>query len=46
MPAMMVKALGRCHAECPWCARDYWRWLSARMRNPLAAAAAESVRPR
>ncbi len=30
---MIVYALGACHAECPWCARDFWRWLKNRIAN-------------
>lgn len=33
-----------CHPECPWCARDFWRWYAARARNPLAVAAVTSIR--
>jgi hypothetical protein len=43
------------YRNCPFCARDYWRWLKARMRQmstprkgetiSFADAAATSIRP-
>lgn len=52
---MIINALGACHAQCPWCARHFWTWVKARMRNAnkedgrsgegsFASAAATSVR--
>ena len=28
---MIVYALGACDPACPWCAREWFRWLKARM---------------
>lgn len=28
---MVVHALGACRPECPWCAREWWRWYKSRM---------------
>ena len=22
-----------CHAQCPWCAAEFWRWLKSRMHQ-------------
>lgn len=51
---MMLTLLGECHPDCPWCAREWFRWLAARMRQmqkpargeriSFAEAAASSVR--
>lgn len=30
---MIVQALGACHPDCPWCAREWWKWCASRMRQ-------------
>lgn len=31
---MVVNALGTCHRDCPWCAREFLvRWLQTRVRQ-------------
>lgn len=29
---LVVYALGACHPQCPWCAREFWKWMAGRMR--------------
>lgn len=51
---MVFRALNKCHKECPFCARDYFKWLKTReaqMSHPtkgmsvsFAQAAATSVK--
>lgn len=30
---MRLNLLGKCHPDCPWCAKEFWSWLKARMKN-------------
>lgn len=39
---MIVDALGPCDRRCPSCAREFFRWVRGRMKNPLAIAGATS----
>lgn len=50
----MAMLVGACDPQCPWCARDWWRWLAGREAQmsrprrgetvPFSAAALSSVR--
>jgi hypothetical protein len=28
---VIVQALGACHPDCRFCAREFWRWYAGRM---------------
>ncbi len=28
---LVVNALGKCHPDCPWCAKEFFKWMKSRM---------------
>lgn len=40
---MTIRALGRCHPDCSFCARDWWRWLRRRQADMARPRRGEAV---